>query len=76
MGWAAVATAMSGAAIHQIDARSDETHLILQIYVLESGTMCVGETIGGNKRTQSHLLSVQTDILVQITLPPPHCVLR
>ena len=65
-----IATAPSGTAIHPIDARSDETHLILQTNVLEIGSTCVGDTIGGDKRTQFTCCQSKTALLILLTRPP------
>ena len=65
------ATANSGTVMHQIEARSDETHSILQIYMTESGLMCIGDTVGDDRQLKSYLLAVDSDMLVLLTSPPP-----
>ena len=70
-GVAVVATTVSGTAIHQIDARSGEIHLILQRYILRIRLVCVGDTICGNKGLRSYLLSVENEMIIFFTSPPP-----
>ena len=52
------ATANSGTVMHQIEARSDETHSILQRYMIENKLMGIGDAVGDGNRVHLHLLSV------------------
>ena len=70
LGVAVVSTTMSGTAIHQIDARSDETHLIHQQHVTQSGFVCNGDTICSDKGQRSHLLLVENELIILLTRPP------
>ena len=70
LGVAVVATTTSGTAIHPIDTRSDESHLIVQRYVIQSGFVCIGDTICGNKGLRSHLLLVENELIILLTRPP------
>ena len=71
LGMAVVAKTMSGTAIHPIDTRSDESNVIVHRYVIESGFVCIGVTICGDKGLRSHLLSVKNEFLILFTSPPP-----
>ena len=71
LGVAIVVTTVSGKAIHQIDARRDESKLIHQRHLIERGLVCTGDTICGNKGLRSHLLSVENELIILCTSPPP-----
>ena len=66
-----VATTVSGTAIHLIDTRSDESNLIVQSYAIESGFVCIADTICGDKGLRSHLLPVENELIILCRSPPP-----
>ena len=70
LGVDVVATRTSGTAIHPIERRSDESHLIVQSYAIERGFVCIGDTICGDKGLRSHLLSLENDFVILFTSPP------
>ena len=71
LGVAVVVTTLSGTAIHPIDTRSDESNLIVQSYAIESGFVCIADTICGDKGLRSHLLPVENELIILCRSPPP-----
>ena len=65
-----VSSAMSVTATHPIETRSDETHSILQRYMIENKLVGIGDAVGDNNQVHSHLLAVHSRDIVLLTSRP------